>query len=121
MFFLSFNEAAILDRDFNSVPSQQQNIIVFAANNSRCCECRVAPTIPFCFGLVAPTIILNVSSETISSVDSGHHKVHILYLEYHSVFPPVRTGSPPPPLPQTSVSTPPNHKKCAKIFFCKHW
>jgi hypothetical protein len=27
-----------------------------------------------CFGLVAPTIILN--------------KVHILYLEYHSVFPP---------------------------------
>ena len=42
---LSFNEAAILYRDFNSAPSQKQNIIVFAANNSRCCECHVAPTI----------------------------------------------------------------------------
>ncbi len=42
---LSFNEAAILYRDFNSAPSQKQNIIVFAANNSRCCECYVAPTI----------------------------------------------------------------------------
>jgi hypothetical protein len=41
----SFNEAAILYRDFNSAPSQKQNIIVFAANNSRCCECYVAPTI----------------------------------------------------------------------------
>ncbi len=42
---LSFNEAAILYRDFNSAPSQKQNIIVFAVNNSRCCECYVAPTI----------------------------------------------------------------------------
>ena len=42
---LSFNEAAILYRDFNSAPSQKQNIIVFAANKSRCCECHVAPTI----------------------------------------------------------------------------
>jgi hypothetical protein len=42
---LYFNEAAILYRDFNSAPSQKQNIIVFAANNSRCCECYVAPTI----------------------------------------------------------------------------
>jgi hypothetical protein len=42
---LSFNEAAILYRDFNSAPSQKQNTIVFAANNSRCCECHVAPTI----------------------------------------------------------------------------
>jgi hypothetical protein len=42
---LSFNEAAILYRDFNSAPSQKQNIIVFAANNSRCCGCHVAPTI----------------------------------------------------------------------------
>ncbi len=42
---LSFNEATILYRDFNSAPSQKQNIIVFAANNSRCCECHVAPTI----------------------------------------------------------------------------
>ncbi len=41
---LPFNEAAILYRDFNSAPSQKQNIIVFAANNSRCCECHVAPT-----------------------------------------------------------------------------
>ncbi len=40
-----FNEAAILYSDFNSAPSQKQNIIVFAANNSRCCECYVAPTI----------------------------------------------------------------------------
>ena len=31
----SFNEAAILYRDFNSAPSQKQSIIVFAANNSR--------------------------------------------------------------------------------------
>jgi hypothetical protein len=44
---LPFNEAAILYRDFNSAPSQKQNIIVFAANNSRCCECHVAPTIIF--------------------------------------------------------------------------
>jgi hypothetical protein len=43
--FFSFNEAAILYRDFNSAPSQKQNIIVFTANNSRCCECHVAPTI----------------------------------------------------------------------------
>ncbi len=42
---LSFNEAAILYRDFNRAPSQKQNIIVFAANNCRCCECHVAPTI----------------------------------------------------------------------------
>jgi hypothetical protein len=41
----SFNEAAILNRDFNSAPSQKQNIIVFADINSRCCECYVAPTI----------------------------------------------------------------------------
>ncbi len=34
---LSFKEAAILYRDVNSAPSQKQNIIVFAANNSRCC------------------------------------------------------------------------------------
>ncbi len=42
---LSFNEAAILYRDFNSAQSQKQSIIVFAANNSMCCECHVAPTI----------------------------------------------------------------------------
>ncbi len=42
---LSFNEAAILYRDINSAPSQKQNIIIFAANNSRCCQCHVAPTI----------------------------------------------------------------------------
>jgi hypothetical protein len=42
---LPFNEAAILYRHFNSAPLQKQNIIVFAANNSRCCECHVAPTI----------------------------------------------------------------------------
>ncbi len=42
---LPFNEAAILYRDFNSAPSQKQNIFVFTANNSRCCECHVAPTI----------------------------------------------------------------------------
>ncbi len=39
---LPFNEAAILYRDFNSAPSQEQNIIVFAGNNSRCCECHVS-------------------------------------------------------------------------------
>ncbi len=42
---LTFNEATILYRDFNCAPSQKQNIIVFAANNSRCCECHVAPPI----------------------------------------------------------------------------
>jgi hypothetical protein len=42
---LSFNDAAILYRDFNSAPSQKQNIIVFAANNSKCCEWHVATTI----------------------------------------------------------------------------
>ncbi len=41
---LSFDDAAIVYRDFNSAPSQKQNIIVFAANNSMCCECHVAPT-----------------------------------------------------------------------------
>jgi hypothetical protein len=44
---LPFNEAAILYRDFKSAPSQKQNIIVFAANKSRCCKCHVAPTIIF--------------------------------------------------------------------------
>ncbi len=44
---LPFNEAAILYRYFHSAPSQKQNIIVFAANNSRCCKCHVAPTIIF--------------------------------------------------------------------------
>jgi hypothetical protein len=34
--------------------------------------------------------------ETISSVDRGHHKVHIQYLEYHSVFPPLELGPPTP-------------------------
>ena len=31
---VSFDEAAILYRDFNSAPSSKQNIIAFAANNS---------------------------------------------------------------------------------------
>jgi hypothetical protein len=42
---LSFNEAAILYRELNSAPSQKQNIIVFAANNSRRCKWHVAQTI----------------------------------------------------------------------------
>ncbi len=42
---LLFNEAAILYRHYNCAPLQKQNIIVFAANNSRCCDCHVAPTI----------------------------------------------------------------------------
>jgi hypothetical protein len=42
---LSFDEDAILYRDFNSLSSQKQNITVFAANNSMCCECHVALTI----------------------------------------------------------------------------
>ncbi len=42
---LPFNEAAILYRHFNCAPLQKQKIIVFAANNSRCCEWHVAPTI----------------------------------------------------------------------------
>jgi hypothetical protein len=43
------------------------------------------------------------SATLISSVDNGHHKVRILDLEYQS-FSLVRTGSPPPPLPQMSVA-----------------
>jgi hypothetical protein len=35
---LPFNEAAILYRHFNCAPLQKLEIIVFAANNSRCCE-----------------------------------------------------------------------------------
>ena len=35
---LPLNEAAILYRHFNCAPLQKQKIIVFAANNSRCCE-----------------------------------------------------------------------------------
>ncbi len=35
---LPFNEAAILYRHFNCALLQKQKIIVFAANNSRCCE-----------------------------------------------------------------------------------
>ncbi len=35
---LPFNEAAILYRHLNCAPLQKQKIIVFAANNSRCCE-----------------------------------------------------------------------------------
>ncbi len=35
---LPFNEAANLYRHFNCAPLQKQKIIVFAANNSRCCE-----------------------------------------------------------------------------------
>jgi hypothetical protein len=31
-FLISFDEVAILYRDFNSAPSEKQNIIVFAAN-----------------------------------------------------------------------------------------
>ena len=72
--FLSFLWATILCEQLFIVPLVKQKRIVFAANNSRCYECHAAPTITLRFGLVAPTIILN--------------KVHILYLEYHSVFPP---------------------------------
>ncbi len=43
---LSFDEAAILYRDFKSAPSYKQNIIVFAANNSMCCKCHEVPAIP---------------------------------------------------------------------------
>ncbi len=60
---LSFNEAAILYRDFNSAPSQKQNIIVFAANNSMCCQCHVAPTTIFsCNMQSAPTVCADVYS-----------------------------------------------------------
>jgi hypothetical protein len=38
---LSFDEAAILYSDSNSAPSQKQNIIVFAANNSMVCAANV--------------------------------------------------------------------------------
>jgi hypothetical protein len=38
-----------------------------------------------------------------SEPEEASHKVH-KYLEYHSVCPLVRIGTPPPPLPQASVS-----------------
>ena len=56
--FLSFYWAAILCEQIFIFPLVKHKIIVFAANNSRCCECHVAPTIILCFGLVAPTIML---------------------------------------------------------------
>jgi hypothetical protein len=37
--------AAILYEQLFIVPLVKQKRIVFAANNSRCCECHVAPTI----------------------------------------------------------------------------
>ncbi len=55
--FLSFSWAAILHEELFIVPLVKQKRIVFEANNSRCCECHVAPTILLCFGLVTPTII----------------------------------------------------------------
>ncbi len=56
--FLSFYWAAILYEQLFIFPLVKQKVIVFAANNSRCCECHVAPTIILCFGLVALTIML---------------------------------------------------------------
>jgi hypothetical protein len=55
--FLSFWWAVILYEQLFIFALVKQKRIVFAANNSRCCECHVAPTITLCFGLVAPTII----------------------------------------------------------------
>ncbi len=43
--FLSFEWAAILHEELFIVPLVKQKRMVFAANNSRCCECHVAPTI----------------------------------------------------------------------------
>jgi hypothetical protein len=60
MFFCHFNglpSCMNIEQSF-IVPLVKPKRIVFAANNSRCCECYVAPTITLCFGLVAPTIIL---------------------------------------------------------------
>jgi len=98
---LPFNEAAILYRHFNCAPLQKQKIIVFAANNSRCCECHVAPTIILCFGLVAPTIILN--------------KVHILYIYCTYTVPQCLSPSlelgPPTPSPANECAPPPKSQK----------
>ena len=46
---LSFSEAAILYRNFNSAPSQQQNIIVGATCHSQHLLLLAANTIIFCF------------------------------------------------------------------------
>jgi hypothetical protein len=58
MFFCHFNGLPSCDEELFIVPLVKQKRIVFAANNSRCCECHVASTFLLCFGLVAPTIIL---------------------------------------------------------------
>ncbi len=46
--FLSFYWAAILHEQLFIVPLVKQKRIVFAANNSRCCEFHVAATILLC-------------------------------------------------------------------------
>ncbi len=51
--FLSFEWAAILHEELFIVPLVKQKRIVFAANNSRCYECHVAPTSLLC-GMYTP-------------------------------------------------------------------
>jgi hypothetical protein len=53
---LSYQWAAILYEEMVILPQIKQKKIVFAANNSPCCECHIAPTINLCSGLVTPTI-----------------------------------------------------------------
>jgi hypothetical protein len=43
--FLSFKWAAILHEELFIFPLVKQKRLVFAANNSMCCKCLVAPTI----------------------------------------------------------------------------
>ena len=78
MFFCHFNglPSCMNTEQLFIFPLVKQKIIVFAANNSRCCECHVAPTIILCFGLVAPTIMLcdTLAVEGVSSEQLTHKK-----------------------------------------------
>ncbi len=98
MFFCHFNGLPSCIKSYLFSASKAKKIVL-TSNNSMCGEYHVAPTIPLCFGLVAPTIILNVSFKIISSVDNGHHKVRLLDLEYHSVFLPRKNWVRPTPSP----------------------
>ncbi len=80
---LPFDEAAILYRDFNSAPSQKQNIIVFAANNSMCCECHVAPTILLIHAVSADQSVLMCSQHGLVSATKTENSPLLRSLEQY--------------------------------------
>ncbi len=78
---LFFDEAAILYRDFNSAPSQKQNIVVFAANNSICCECHVAPTILLKHAVSADKSVLMCIQHGLVGATKTENAPHLRSLE----------------------------------------